>query len=165
MQYAAETMKVVNLLPPKDISGAAFSAAYVNMANYGHLDIILHLGATGAIGSSIAVTMKQAINTSGSSSAALPIGHYYKNQAALGSSSIANDTYTKTSVASSGATFNLVPSTNNIAYIIPVDAQDLSDPKNCVGVSVGSAAAATLVGAVAVLSNSRYAQSNPPSAL
>ena len=165
MDYIAETTKVVNLLPPKDISAAAHSVAYVSLKNYDHVDFIVTMGATGAIGSSKAVTLKQAKDTSGTSAANLPIGHYYKNQAALGSSSVANDTYTKTSVVSSGATFNMIASTNNITYIIPVDSQKLTQSFDCVGIGIATTSAAALCGAVAVLSRGRYKSDNPPSAL
>lgn len=166
--YLIEEAKPVNLLPPKDTSSSAHAAAYINMANYDHVDLILQMGATGAIGSSVAVTVTQAVNTSGSSSAALNFPAYYQNVAALGSSSTANDTFVKQSIAASSTnTFDLTPSTDNVMYIIPIDASMLSvdSSMDCVGLAVGAAGAATLCGATAILSNARYKSDNPPSAL
>ena len=165
MEFIAETSKVVNLLPPKDISAAAHSVTYVNMKNYDHVEFIVTMGATGAIGASKNVTLKEAKDTSGTSATNLPINAYYKNEAALGSSSIANDTYTRTTVASSGATFALTASTNNIVYTIPVDGQQLSESFDCVGVGVDTTSAAAICGVTAILSRGRYKSDNPPSAL
>jgi len=166
--YLVEEAKVVNLLAPKDISAGAHSTAYVNMKNYDHVDLLVTMGATGAIGSSVAVTVKQAVNTSGSSSAALNFSHYYQNVAALGSSSTANDTYVKQSIASSSTNeFNLTPSTNNVQYIIPIDASLLSadSSMDCVGIGVDTTSAATLCGVQAILTGARYKSDSPPSAL
>ena len=90
--FVSEEGKYVNLLPPKDINSAAHSAAYFSMALYHSADVYVTFGANGAVGSSKNITFTQAINTSGSSSAALPIGTYRSNLAALASASIANDT-------------------------------------------------------------------------
>ena len=162
-----ENCQIVNLLPPKDISAGAHSVAYISLKNYDAVEFIITMGATGGIGSSVAVTLREAKDTSGTSAANLPIGHYYTNAAAVASASTANDTWVRTTVASSGATFKLTPSTNNITYTIPVKAEQLSvdSSMDCVGVGVGTTGAATLCGCVAILKGSRYQSSSPPSAL
>jgi len=156
--------KVVNLLPPKDISAAAFSTAYVNMENWGHVDFIVVTGANGA--GTKAVTLKEALNKSGSSATTLTaVGHYYSNVAAAASASIDNDTYVKTTLTS-GA-FNIAASTDNQSYIIPVDNDQLNGAlaKTHVGVGIATTSALAIVGCVAILSQPRYGKLNSPTAL
>ena len=158
--------KIVNILPPKDISAAAHSVAYVSVADYQHATFVVQMGATGATGSSKNISFKQAVNTSGSSSANLPIKNYWNNVTALGSASVANDTYAKQSaVASSGNTVALTASTDNIVYVFDFDTSDLTDGKQAIGIGVATVSAATLCGVTAILSGARYAKASPPSAL
>jgi len=121
----AQEGKYYNLIPPDAISSAAMSTAYVKMATYDHVDFVITFKSCSSIASDV-VSLKQAINTSGSSSANLVVDGYWSNKAALGSASIANDTYVwtaKSSMSSSGAKFKLASnSTDNQVYIIPVDA-------------------------------------------
>jgi hypothetical protein len=161
----AEEVKVVNILPPKDISAAAHSTAYVDVQNYQHVTFIVSMGATGAVGSSKNITLKQAKSTSGSSAANLPIGKYWHNGTAIGSASIANDTYAAASVASSGAAVALTASSNNIVYMFEIDTSKLSASMDAVGIGVATTSAAALCGATAILSKARYLSSSPPSAL
>ena len=152
-----EDAKVVNLQPPKDISSSAFAAAYVKLDHYGRVDFIINTGVNGVSSASVAVTFTQATNTSGSSSAAIPVVFYHKNSTALGSASVANDTFAKTSVASSAATFNLHASaTANVQYVVGFDAEELTDGKNSIGIAIAKTAAATLMNVTAILTNPRY---------
>jgi hypothetical protein len=146
LRYGPEQIQHVNLLPAKSISSSAHAVTYVCLRNYPKGEFIVNMGATGAIGSSVAVSLKQSKSISGSSSAALAIGHYYTNAAAVASASIDNDTWVKTSVGSSGSSFKLTPSTNNITYRIPFDAMKLSASYDCVGIGVAKTAAATICG-------------------
>jgi len=157
--------KVINILPPKDINASAHSIAYVDLQDYQHATFIVTCGAVGAVGSSKNISFKQAASTSGSSSANLAIGKYWDNLTALGSASIANDTYAASTVASSGATLALTASTNNQTYIFEFDSSQLTDGLTAIGIAVAAGAAATLVGAQAILTKARYAQALPPSAL
>ena len=159
--------QVVNLLPHKDISAAAHSPAYVNMENYRSVEFIITTGANGA--GTKAVTLKEAKNVSGSSAQTLvpaaPMNHYYTNAAAAGSASTANDTYVKTTLSS--GTFNIAASTDNLVYRLMVSADQLtrSSSMTHVGIGIATTSAACIAGAVAILSNPRYADSSPPTAL
>ncbi len=144
-----ETMQIVNLLPPKDINSAAFAAAYIDMKYFSNLTIVLPGGSNANSSASIDVTVTQATDTSGTSAAALAIQKYYKTNGTT-------DAKTATSVSSSGNTFSLVASTNNILYQIDFRAGQLTDGKTCVGVAVAATAAATLLGGIAILSGTRY---------
>lgn len=164
MDLITSERKIVNLLPHKDISAAAFSTAYVNMENYRHVDFIVSIGANGA--GTKAVTMKEAINKSGSSAATITaLDHYYTNVAALGSASIANDTFVKTTLAS--GTFNIAASTDNIVYIIPADADKLnrSSSMTHLGLGIATTSAACIAGCIAVLSEPRYMAADSPTAI
>lgn len=145
--------KIVNLLPHKDISAAAFSTAYVNMEHYNHVTFVVSIGANGA--GTKAVTFKEATNTSGSSAATITaLDHYYTNAAALASSSTANDTHVKTSLSS--GTFNIAASTDNLVYTIPVDAEKLSDGFTHVGLGIATTSAACIAGCIALCKEPRY---------
>ena len=162
----AQEAKVVNILPPKDISAAAHSVAYVDVSNYQKATFFVQLGAVGATGSSKNISFKQAANTSGSSSANLPIVNHWNNITAIGSASVANDTYAKkAAVASSGNTLALTASTSNVMHIFEFDTDELTDGKNAIGIGVATTSAATLCGVTAILSGARYAKALPPSAL
>lgn len=156
--------KIVNLLPHKDISAAAFSTAYVNMENWRHAEIIITTGANGA--GTKAVTVKEAKDTSGTSAATLTaLTHYYSNITALGSASIANDTMAKVSMSS--GTFNIAASTNNQVYSIPIDADELNGTSAMthLGVGIATTSAACIAGAIVVLSEPRYGGLDSPTAL
>lgn len=167
MDAITQERQVVNLLPHKDISTAAFSTAYVNMENYRHVDFIITTGANGA--GTKAVTLKEAINTSGSSAATLvpvaPMNHYYTNEAAAASASLDNDTYVKTTLAS--GTFNIPASTDNLVFVLPVKADQLTNASSMthVGLGIATTSAACIAGCIAILSEPRYAQDGPPTAL
>lgn len=156
--------QIVNLLPHKDISAAAFSTAYVNMANYRHVDFIVTVGANGA--GTKAVTLKQAKDKSGTSAATFTApDHYYSNATAAASASIDNDTYAKTSLSS--GTFNIPASTDNLVFVIPVDADQLSGNSSMdhVGLGIATTSAACIAGCIAVLSGPRYGGLTKPTAL
>ncbi len=164
MDQITQNSKVVNLLVPYDISAGAHATAYVNMENYGHVDFVVSVGANGA--GTKAVTLAQAQDTSGTSTAAIAAaGYQYNNVAALASSSIANDTLVKTTM--SAGTFNIPASTDNLTYVIPVEGTDLNTSSSMthVGIGVATTGAASLVSCVAILSEPRYASSAPPTAL
>lgn len=167
--YLPEDGKYVNLKPPATYSSAVLSTVYVDMKSYRHCDFILQFGSCSSIASD-QVTVKQAVNTSGSSAANLTVGGYWHNRTALGSSSIANDTMEKvaaSSMNSSGAAFKLASnSTSNQVYVVPVEAADLSASSSMDAAGIGIATMGkAVVGVSAVLSGARYRDDNPPSAL
>lgn len=172
MDLITQVSQIVNLLPPKDISAAAFSTAYVNMKLYRHVDFLITTGANGA--GTKAVTLKEAINKSGGNAATLvlatPVNHYYTNQAAASSASLANDTFVKTTLSS--GTFNIPASIINCTFVLPVDSDRMtlnasaSSAQNThLGIGIATTGAACIVGAVAILSQPRYQQAAMPTAL
>ena len=100
-----------------------------------------------------AVTFKQAVNVSGSSSAALTFTTYYV---------VASDTATKTTATSS--TFNLA--TANRIYMVEFRASDLTPGKDCVNMAIAAAGGADYYGVIAELYGGRYlAGASSPTAI
>jgi Flp pilus assembly protein TadG len=144
---------VVNILPPLDINGAGFTSDYFDMGLYSHVDIILTLGVTGAAST---ITLEESDDNSGSSTSAIAFSYYQEETAA-------GDTLSdRQSATSSG----FATSTNdNVTYVISVDAAELSDGYPYLVLKGTDPSASTLTSAVAVLSGSRYAQENTPTAI
>jgi len=167
MDLITQGSQVVNLLPHKDISVAAFSTAYVNMENYRQVDFIITTGANGA--GTKAVTLKQAKNKSGSSAATLvlaaPVNHYWSNATAAASASIDNDTFAKTTLTS--GTFNIPASTDNLVFVLSVPSDVLTNASSMthLGIGIATTSAACIAGCIAILRDPRYAQDAPPTAL
>lgn len=152
-----EKGKFVWAAEPKNYTGAANTKLYVNMALYNHLTIIIQVGAWA--GGTAAVTLAQANTQAGGSSKALAF-----NLAFQWAATSASDVYTKTAVVSD--TFNI--SVANTINIIEVEAQDLDLTNNFNYVSVAIASPGgnnDLYGVIYYLSQPRFAQASPPSAL
>lgn len=167
--YGPEELKYVNLIEPEAGSSVSNATVYVNMANYDHVDFVMLFGSCSSIASDV-VTLKQAKDTSGTSSSSLAVNGYYHNRSALGSASTGNDELTwvdQSSMSSSGTKFKLAGnSTDNQVYVIPIDAADLSanSSMDAAGIDVAQVAKCGMA-VMAVLSNSRYKQATPPSAV
>ncbi len=168
--FAAESWKVVNLVPPVSLAGGK-SVQFVSLANYAHVDLILTTGAITSAAST-GISFQRALDTSGTSVQTLSAGpplFYYHNAAALASASIANDTYVKTTMSS--AAFSLQAQANT-TYIIPFDADDFDRSLSSVqvamqaiGMTIDSSGGATLGQVTAVLSQPRYSGANGASAI
>lgn len=153
--HLPEQTKIVSVSVPKDYSSSAGTTEWVNMGLYHDCDFIIHCGAWA--GGSAAVSLKEAINASGSSSASLALSEYWTNK-----SSTSTDTLTKTSVSSS----SFALSTANEVAVVHVDAEDLSDGKDYVNITVGTPGSnSDFYSILAILSNPRYASDTPPSAI
>lgn len=149
----AEQGHVVNILPPVDINGSAQTSDYFSLGSYGHCDIILTLGVTGAAST---VTIEESDDNAGSNTTAIAFNYYSEATAA-------GDTLsTRTAATASG----FATSTNNsITYVISIDADELSDGSPYLVLKMSDPSAATVAGAVAVLSGSRYAEETTPTAI
>ena len=140
---------------PKSYSSAAMTAQYVSMKNYGHLTIIITTGAWAA--GTAAVTLAQATAIAGTGTKALAMAYYW-----LGT--LTDDALVKTAVTSD--TFNLSAASKLV--VIEVDAEDLDVDNgfDCVTLEVASPGAnADFYNVVYVLSQPRYSQPTPPTAL
>lgn len=136
---------------PVDINGAGANSDYINMGRVNSGVFAIQIGVSAAS----AVTLTQAKTAAGGSPKALAFTKYYTN---IG---LADDTLTEATAASN--TFN-VSATDNLLYIIPVDARDLdtANDYNFVRVNVADPSASCLCGILFVGEAGRYMESTPP---
>lgn len=154
-EHLVEKYKFIRGAEPKSYSGAAMADAYVSMKNYGVLTIRISTGAWA--GGTAAVTLSQATAVAGTSAKALNFVDYWDDTTTTG---------TLVKKAATSNTFNL--GTANKSYVIHVDDRmlDLANGFDCVTLSVASPGAnADFYSVEYILSDARYQQATPPSAL
>ncbi|KKK97969.1 hypothetical protein LCGC14_2647430 [marine sediment metagenome] len=140
----AEQLHIVNIMPPIDITGGV-DADVFSMANYKHATIILAIGVSAAAFTKILVN--EVDNFAGDNPVAIPFA-LYAEETALGDTLAA-----KEAVAAAGKT----PSANDgIMYVIEIDADELSDGKGFIELSITNGVNAVLASAVAILSGARF---------
>lgn len=150
-----EFEKLLWACEPKNYTGAAATAKYVSLKNYGHMTIVIQTGAWAA--GTAAVTVSQATDVSATGAKALSFAYQWNDVAASG-------TLVKTAVTSD--TFTL--GTALKLYVIEIDADtlDVANDFDCLTIAVASPGAnADFYGVTYILSDSKYAQATPPSAL
>lgn len=113
------------------------------MALYDKVRFIVQTGAWAA--GTAAVTFKEAINASGSSSSTLAFTTYYV---------VSGDTATKTTATSN--TFNLA--TANRLYMVEFHANQLTPGKKFISIAIGNAGGADFYGVMAECYGARYLQ-------
>ena len=149
----AEELHVVNILPPVDLNGSAKNSDVFDMENYAHATIIIQAGVTGA---AFTVTVEECDDFVPTTVTAIAYA-VYKEETDAG------DTLgVRTAVAAAGFAASL---NNNIMYVIEIDARQLTDGRAKLRVAFTDPAAATVASAVAILSGSRYAQDQSPTAI
>lgn len=150
-----ENDKVIQAIAPTDWTGAPSTGDYVSMKNYRHLSIIIISGAWAA-GTS-AITLTQSLTVAAGSEKALGFSWQWNDVAATG-------TLVKTAVTANTFTIGTASKT----WVIEVDASSLDKANNFDVVTVKGASPgvnADLYGAIYILSNSRYKDATPPSAI
>ncbi len=158
-------LRLVDHIHPVNVFPAAVPStsvsAYVNLANYNHVTFVIQVtNATTVTGS--AVTLTQALDTSGTTPKALAFTTVYQDI----------DTATLDALAATAVTSNtfttLTTNSKKALYIIEVDAAELDQANGYVAlaVSMATGVAATL-SVVAYLSGARFGGGvvNFPSAL
>lgn len=150
----AEQGHFVNVIPPVDINGGKKGDIF-SMENYAHATIVVQVGVSAAAFTKILVNECTAFDGSGRTAIAHNI---YKEETAAGDTLGA-----RTSVAAAGTT----PSADdNIMYVIELDARELSDGSHFVEVELtNSSGNSVIASAVAILTGSRYAESESPTAI
>lgn len=152
-----DLVKFVVGAPPIDVAVALDNTTYllgnaVNVANYGHVTIVLLGGVFAGGANAAAVTIKQAETDALSvSSDNVPISYRYLNT----QTSSQSDTWVKTAVTNNTWTW---PAISNLANIVEFDTAVLNEDHKWVGVNVVAAGAGALMSALYILSNPRYAQ-------
>ncbi|MFH1572379.1 MAG: hypothetical protein ABIG68_00250 [Acidobacteriota bacterium] len=151
MQTMTQVTKLVMCSVPKDYNAAAGTIEYISMKTVARLRFIIATGAWA--GGTAAVTLKQAANVSGSSSAALAFADYWTGT---------GDTLTRTTATSN--TFNLAAA--NTKYVIEIKADDLTPGLDCVACIVATPGAnADLYCVLAECYGIRYQGSGAPTTI
>ena len=149
----AEEAHVVNIIPPVDINGGAVESDYFNLKQYAHASIVLTLGVTGAAST---VTLFESDDNGGTDETAIGFDYYAET-------TDAGDTLgARTTVESTGFA---TATSDNITYVIEVDAAELTDGYPYLVLKLSDPEVATLASAVAVLSGARYAGAVTPTAI
>lgn len=149
----AEMGHIVNILPPVDITGGVTGDRF-KMENYAHATIIVQVGVSAAAWTKI--IMRECDAASGGNATDIAFDLY--------SEETANDDTlgAREAVAATGKT----PSANNgIFYVIELDASKLTDGYKWVELALTNGSNSVIASAVAILSGSRYANDQSPTAI
>ncbi len=140
----AEECHVVNILPPKDITGGATSDVF-SLKNYAHATIIVQVGVSAAAWTKLIVEECNDFVPTIHTDIAYSI---YKGEIDSG------DTFgPRTVVVAAG----LDPSANdNIMYVIEIDADQLTEGYGRLRLEFTNGVNSVLASAVAILSGARY---------
>lgn len=149
-----EQSKLLWAVAPANYTGAAATAKYVSLKNYGHATIAIQTGAWA--GGTAAVTVEQATDVSGTGTKTLSFTSYWHDETTSGT----------LAEATCSDTFDL--DTANKLYVIEIDAADLdvANAFDCLSVQIATPGANNDYYSVAyVLSQPRFGSATPPSAL
>jgi len=155
-----EQTKIVVGGGPVLLNTAGITGAYVSMKNYNHLTAIVALAPASGTDTA-AITAKQATAIAGTSAKALGFSNIWKNGAPG-----TNDTLVKTAVVANSVTTSALAALE--LYVIEIDAADLdvANGFDCVGIDVSDpGSVSTPASIIYILSQPRYGQSTPPSAV
>jgi hypothetical protein len=145
----AESAHVVPLIYPKDVTGGATGETFC-MRDWSHATIIVVIGATAGALTDFVVSECTGKDAAGATAIA------YSYYACETTGAAANCDVLGTVAAATTAGISL-SETDNIFYVIEIDASQLTDGYEWIYVNVTSAAAANFLCAVAVLTGPRYA--------
>lgn len=154
-KHLVEEFKILRAAEPKNYTGAAMADAYVSLKGYGMLTIVISTGAWA--GGTAAVTLTQASAVAGTGAKALAFTDYWDDVTTTG---------TLVKKAATSNTFNLA--TANKTYVIHVDPMtlDIAGGFDCVTLAIATPGANNdFYAAHYLLSDARYQQATPPSAL
>ena len=150
-QVLTHKTKLVVVSAPANYAGVVATIKWISLKTGERVRFVIYTGAWAA--GTAAVTLKQAVNVAGSSSAALAFAEYYTGT---------GDTLTKATATSN--TFNLAVA--NSKYVIEVKAADLTSPKDCVSIAIASPGAnADYYSVVAEVYGLRYENGAPPTTI
>ena len=145
----AENCHVVNVIPATLGSAATLTGDYINMEHAAHCDFIVSFGSSAATST---IEVQEACTAAGATATTLA-SVYYKEVTAKGDTM---DDYAVTTASGVITDGILVPITNNILYVISVDANQMAETKKWLTVTIKEAGV-NEVCCVAVLSGLRYA--------
>ena len=141
---------IVQLITPQDLAAASSSEVF-SMSNYQHADIIILKGA----GSAATITVEECDDFVPTTVDLIPF-NYRTETTTVG------DTLSVSAAAGTGGV--AISATTTTMLIISIDADELDDGYPCLRIR-NDATGSTLLGVVAVLSNSRYQGAITPTAI
>jgi hypothetical protein len=144
----AEEGHVVPLIYPKDVTGGAVGETF-SMREWNHASIIIVIGVTAGALTNFVVS--ECTGPAAAGAVAIAYNHY--NCETTGAAANCDVLGTRTAVGVAGIA---LAETDNIFYVIEIDAAELSNGYEWIYVNVTGAAAANFLCAVAVLSGPRY---------
>jgi len=156
--YLSEICKIVNALPPIGLDGGPMGAAYVNMGKYNHITMIIQGGVSAGAVSTI--TVEKDADGSGAGTA---IAFSYR--ACLTAYDAAGGDTLAAPVLIVGAGGVAMSGTDNIFYVIEIDAADLGPTFPYIRAYFSDAAAAQLGSCLYILSGARHQGLVNPTAL
>jgi len=150
--WLTEGAKLVNVIPPKDQTGAAMTSLYVNLKNFKRLAFVIQTGALAAGMTAMTVTVEQATSGAGAGSKALAFDQGMAWSSVGQSQTAASDALVAATVSSNS--IQIVNTDDNGVFIINLR-DDMLDINNsfawvCVKLTTPGANA-TLLGCLAVL--------------
>lgn len=157
--YLAQDTHFVNILPPVDETGGKISQAF-SMANFAHATILVQIGVSAAAPGAVTVQAGSATAAIGSNVAgatAIPFDVFKQETAGA-----ANDVL-GAKVAATAAGFTPA-ATDGIFYVIEVDADTLPAGLPYLQLAMANTSNSVIASAVAILSGSRFAGDQSPTA-
>jgi len=158
-QHFATRRKVVNILPPKDITGGATKSHIdiFSLKGYDKATIILTFGVVNA-STTAAITLEKCTDVAGTGNTAITFS--YRSETTAGGDTLdAGTTSASLSVSVEDGTI----------YVIEVRAEELlggtTTNYDCLSLLISCSAHSTLASAVAVLEGSRYQNGAMPTAI
>lgn len=157
-----EQTKIVNGGGPVLLNTAGITGDTVSLKNYNHLTVIVSLApASGTDTAAITLRQNTNVGNSPANEKALAFSSVWRNGATGTSDALVKTAVTADSVTTSAAAANEM-------YVIEIDAADLDEAGgfDCVRVNVTDpGAVSTPASVLYILSEPRYAQATPPSAI
>jgi len=157
-----ENAQIVSAIVPVDLQSAQ-DGDWVSLKDYNHVTIIFHKAA-GTAGDDPTVRMQQATDNAGTGAKDLSYTEYWIKQGTL----TAVGQFTKNTQAAASTALNSTSAESQVLFVIEIDADmlDVDNGFDHVRFRVDDVGTNTQLGsAIYLLSQPRYAQATPPSAL
>lgn len=161
----AENSQIAAGFVPVDMSAAANNGDWINMRDWNHLTVIVYKSA-GTAGDDPTITLKQATDNAGTGAKALNFTELWQKQGTLTAS--AQGTFTKKTQSAANTYVDTDSAENQGIYVLEIDGDMLDVDGNFTHVQVSIADVginAQLGCALYILTQPRFAQATPPSAL
>lgn len=150
----AEQGHIVSILPPLDISGGVTGDRFT-MKNHGHASIIVQLGVT--VEAATKIIVRECDAATGGTATAIAFNAY--KEETLGDDTLGS----RVEVAAAGIT---PPATDNIFYVIEIDARELTDGYPWIELAITAPSGVSILGsATAILTGSRYGNDQSETAI